>query len=258
MSLPLYIDDRAGSRDLLDYPCVADIAEITRMEFGDAMIVGNGPEDTTVSVGVEVKSVHDLISSINTGRLQATQLPGLLRDYEQPWLLWFGSVRAGADGRLEIRHRKRAGGSRRSADGQWKTFRLGNRDVPYAYLASQLFDISTTGVRVAHVYDEAEAAVWLYCLHRWWSKPWHHHKGLRVLDSSRDVSLMPSMDDHTRLKVCVAKQLPGVGFDRAMSAAGHFKSVVDMVVAPTQEWEKVPGIGRVVAKSVVDAVRRQD
>jgi ERCC4-type nuclease len=223
---------------------VRDIAEITRLEFGDAMIVGQGPDDEPVLVGVEVKSIHDLISSMNTGRLQAHQVPGLLRDFGQPWLLWFGSVRAGRDGRLEIRR------------GQgWKAFRLGSRDVPYGYLHSFLFELSVAGIKVAHVYDESEAAAWLACLHRWWSKPWDKHKGLRTLDNSRSITLVPGMDRGVRMRATVAAALPGVGFERAFAAASHFSSVVSMVCASTQEWEQVPGVGKVVAKAVVTAMR---
>lgn len=239
----MLVDDRAGSRELVKYEPLSSSSQLCRLDAGDVALAGNGPSGDLM-VGVEVKSIWDLISSINTGRLQATQLPALLSTYEVAWVLFYGSYRPGAGGRLEIA--KGAG---------WREFKLGERPVPYGYLESFLFDCAALGVKVKHVANVRDACTWLGVLHRWWSKPWDHHKGMHTLDRSRDISLMPGMDGPTHLRVKVAAQLPGVGFERALSAANHFGSVVDMVCADEAEWESVPGIGKVVAKAVCAAVR---
>lgn len=240
---PLMIDDRAGSCELVRYEPVRSLGELCRLDSGDVALAGNGPDGATL-IGVEVKSIWDLVSSMNTGRLQATQLPALVETYEVPWLLYYGSYRAGRDNRLEIRSGK-----------GWREFRLGTRPVPYGYLESFLFDCSSLGVRIKHAYDIEEACAWLGVLHRWWSKPWTAHKGMRTLDHSHDLGLMPEMDGPTRLRAKVAAQLPGVGFERALAAANHFESVCSMVCADADEWAKVSGIGKVIAKAVVEAMR---
>lgn len=257
VTCPLYIDDRDGSRDLMKHfdPTIADLC---RLDFGDAMIVGNGPLGP-VTVGVEVKSISDLLQSANTGRLGGHQMvgnagydtagipiEGLLGTYDVPYLLYFGSYRPGDDGKLEVRRGK-----------EWKHFRLGLHSVPYIYLESFLMDVSATGVRLQHVYDAREAAIWLMCLHRWWSKQWLDHKGLKQFDGSKDGSLLPGLDQATELKARIAQQLPGIGFDRAVSAAIHFDTAVDMVNAEWQEWATIPKIGKVIAKSVWEALRRK-
>lgn len=243
--MSLLVDDRAGSRDLMRYSTVSAIAELTRLESGDACLVGNGPKDAPVLVGVEVKSIWDLISSMNTGRLQGTQIPALLSTYDVCWLLYYGSFRPAADGTtLEVRRQSR-----------WRTFRLGTREVPYGYVEAFLLDLAATGIRVHRVYDLREAAAWLAVLYRWWSKPWSKHHGLRSLDNSRDLSLMPGMDDSTRLRASVAAQLPGVGFERALSAANYFPTVKSMMDADAAEWSCVPGIGKVIGKAVESAIR---
>lgn len=243
MPTPMFVDDRAGSCDLLNYEPVRSLGEKTRLDSGDVALVGNGPSGE-VLVGVECKSIWDLISSINTGRLQATQLPALLATYEVAWLLYFGSYRPGRDGRLEVRR-----------GGVWREFKLGSRSVPYGYVESFLLDCAALGVRVRYAYDIREACAWLGVLHRWWNKRWIDHKGMRTLDHSREMSLMPGMDAETHLRAKVAAQLPGVGFERALSAAQHFGSVREMINSNADGWASVPGVGKVIAKAVVIAVQ---
>lgn len=240
---PLFIDDRAGSCDLMRYEPVRSIGELCRLESGDAMAVGNGANGP-VLVGVEVKSLYDLISSAETGRLQATQIPAMLTTYDVNWLLYFGAYRIGICDRLE---------TRRGRD--WRPVKLGSRECPYGYVEGIVFDLAMLNVHTRHVSDMREAAVWLGRLHRWWTKPWDKHKGMRVLDKSHGVSLMPHMDAATLQRVKIANALPGIGFERAMAAADHFVSVRGMINADVGEWEEVEGIGKVIAKAVVEAVK---
>lgn len=239
----LLIDDRAGSKDLMKHEPVRTLGELTRLDSADVALTGNGP-DGTVLVGVEVKSLMDLVSSANTGRLQATQIPAMLNTYDVNWLLYFGIYRVGADSSVHM-----------FRGGRWRPMRIGNRQVPYGYIEGLLFDLTELGVHVRHVSDIREAAVWLGALSRWWSKPWSKHHGMRVLDKSRSVSLMPGMSPKTLQLTKVAAALPAVGFERAIAAAQHFGSVSQMINATADEWAQVPGIGKVVAKSIVEAVK---
>lgn len=208
------------------------------------MFTGNGPGDEVKLIGVEVKSVTDLISSMQTGRLQGTQLPGMLATYDVNWLLYYGKVRPGRAGELEIQKRGK----------MWQQMKLGGRAVPYGYLQSFLHDLTVSGMDVAHVYDEDEAAAWLYCLHRWYSKPWREHKGLHAFDRSRELSLMPGVDAATLMRAKVAAALPGLGFQRAVAAARYFGTIAKMIAATEEDWLKVEGIGKVVAGAVVRTI----
>lgn len=248
----MLIDNRAGSRDLIHYPPLLTTSELTSLDSADALIVGNGPDSSPTLVGVEVKSMSDLLSSISTGRLQATQIPAMLDTYAVNWLLYYGQYRCGVSGELEIlATRKR----HPTAAPKWRQFKLGRRNVPYGYLESFLYDVAHIGFHIKHTPDIANAARWLGCLERWWLKPWSKHKGLRTLDNSRSVSLMPGMSPGVLLKTKVASALPGVGFERALAAARHFDTVADMIAADADEWASIDGIGKVVAKAVTRAVR---
>lgn len=244
----IQIDDRAGSRDLIHHPPLDSIAELTRLTSADVCCVGNGP-DGPVLVGVEFKSIYDLISSSSTGRLQATQIPSMLSEYDVVWLLYYGTYRCGPDGSLQLRRGK-----------SWQSYALGSRPVPYGYVEGLLLTLSALNVCIKHVYDPVQAAEWVGCLSRWWSKPWSKHKGMRTIDrspkgSSPTPSLLPGVSDDLSLRVRIAAQLPGVGFERALSAARYFPDVVSMVNASATEWSKIPGIGKVIGQSVERAVR---
>jgi ERCC4-type nuclease len=168
----------------------------------------------------------------------------LLSSYASRWLVYYGVARVGTDGTFEIQKR-----------GQWVKYRVGSRNMPFGYVEGVLFDLVAVGINVRHVRDENEAATWIGCLYRWWQKPWAKHKGLHVFDRSRELSLLPGLDDDTHFRASVAKELPGLGYERAVAAAKHFTSVTAMINATAEEWAKVPGIGKVVAKAIVEALR---
>lgn len=236
------IDDRAGSEDLILKPCLRSIAELGRLNFGDVMIAGNGP-DGNVAVGIEVKSIWDLVSSAANGRLMDTQIAGMLGNYSHCWLLVYGNWRAGRkDGLLHIQ---------RSKD-RWEMFKLGKACLPYSFLEHLFTEITMMGVHVATVPSEYDAAEWIAAMASWWGKKWGDHKASRTFDrSSAEAKLRPvALDPRVRSRAEIASKLPGVGFERAIAAAKHFKSVREMMNAPMSEWLKVPGIGKGIAKSV--------
>ena len=242
------IDNRDGSRELSYDPSLKDSCTLGTLDFGDVMLTGHGPNDTMISVGVEVKSVHDLLSSISTGRLAGHQLPGLIKDYDHAFLLIHGAARPGKDNYLEVRRRT----------GGWHNVRLGRKPVPWSYmegwlLTAQLF----SPVRVKWTSDFAEAAKWISVLDRWLSKPWDQHKALSVFNTS-GVQAAPMGADP--VEACIAKvaaALPGIGWTRGWGAAKHFDSVQEMMNAPAQEWEKIDKFGPVLSKSIHSTIRRR-
>lgn len=255
MSCPVYVDKRAGSKELLEYEPLASTAEACLLNdddgnaAGDIMIVGNGP-DGDILVGVEAKSIHDLISSINTGRLQATQLRPFLETYGVTYLLTYGEYGCGPMGELLVGRRER---------GEYKLrpYRMGSRNIPYGWLEGMLVELGTLGIKHHHCRNEQEAARWIGVLHRWWSKPWSEHKGLKTLDKTQHgKALLPDHDPVSLGIMEVASKLPAIGYGRAEFAAVYFNSIIQMICAPSQEWEKIPGVGKVIAKAVVEFIRR--
>ncbi len=242
------IDTRAGSKELIHYPPIDVIGELCLLDSADAMIIGNGPDgENSMMIGVEIKSMWDLMQSAGNGRLQATQVPAMLEMYNVPWLLTYGQYRPHPKtGQLQIARK-----------GVWTNYAQGKRPVPYGYIEGLLFSLTVAGIHVKRVLTIEEAAVWIGCLARWWWKPWDEHKSMRKFDKSqKKVSWMPEMaDEGELLRATVAAQLPGIGYERGVLAARHFKSIRAMILASADEWAAIPGIGKVIGKAVERAVR---
>lgn len=228
----------------------------------DVLIVGNGPTGSLL-VAVEIKDLRDLIASADTGRLQAqgdSQLSTMLVDYQQPWLLWYGTVRRSRDDKIE----EPAG---RGSNGHclWRPFtKTGDpsgRPLPYTYLANLLLSVARLGIHVHHVANERDAAAWLGDLYAYWTKPWDEHGFEATFSAAPRFSRVmtdketgqPVPNDVLERARRVYDRSPGMGRDRSLAAAKHFPSVRAMANATEKEWREVPGIGPVIASALFKA-----
>ena len=246
------IDDRAGSRDLVKHPPLDEFGRLCRLGSGDVCFTGNGPEGV-VLIGIEVKSIFDLVSSIATGRLQGTQFPGMFVDYDRVYLLYYGAYRPSPKNWIiQVP---------RGQTARWTNCKLGKkREIPWSYVEKFLMTAASRGVEMKHVLDVREAAVWIHYLQGWWDKPWDEHKSFEgVVDRSAYASLPrvggKRMSDQMISMVRIAMALPGLGKERAIAAADHFESIGAMVNASEAQWLDVDGVGKVIAQSVCRAVQ---
>jgi hypothetical protein len=265
----ILVDDRAGSKELIKYPPLDSLGELTRLDSGDVCFTGNGPRGS-ILIGIEVKSIFDLISSLDSHRLQGKQIPDMLDfGYDVRYLLHYGNYRSDpVSGNLQIR--KRINGKV-----QWTDYMLGKRACPFGFVESFLCSPSFTelGILSKRVIDVEEAVAWIAVLYRTWAKEYNKHKSMRVLydntasgtaDKTESApthpgTLLPT-DRNSALmyRAGVASKLArGIGYEKAVAAAKHFPSVRAMVAAGPAEWAQVPGIGKVLAKSVVARVEEE-
>lgn len=277
----ILIDDRAGSKSLISLPplnlCTepscckpfryikvkgvdtwlcssndpshSSLASLCRLDSADIAFCGNGPAGPTL-IGIELKSIPDLISSSSTGRLQATQLPAMLDTYTHSYLLYYGSYKPGPNGELLLE---------RGGKNKWKIWRqAGNtgKVIPFSYLESFLFTVTALGINIKHCQSLEESALWISLLYRWWQKPWSKHRGLRTFDRSRCLSLLPGLDSKTDLCARIAKELPGIGNEKAITIARHFKgSARTMINASQKSWQEVEGVGKTIARAIDEGVK---
>lgn len=239
----IHIDSRVGSRELARY-LPADSVRLTRLQYGDAMFLGNGRDGVPVTIGIELKTVGDLMRSIVDGRFSGTQLPGLLRDYHVVYLILEGRYRAEpATGLLQV-----PGGNQIWRDADFGAKRWMYRDL-HGFLTTVE---SRHGVRLRLTYDRRESARVVAELYHWWvDKTWEEHRSACQFDTSGEPTLLPAS-----LLRRVAAQLRGIGWTRAQAVEQHFSSVIDMILAPVEEWMRIPGIGKVVARNVVEDIWR--
>jgi ERCC4-type nuclease len=210
-----------------------------RLKFGDVSFEGNGPEGRVVTVGIEVKRVPDLLQSLKDGRLVGTQLPGLQRSYELPWLMVHGSARPGRDGLLEVYHPR------------WKWVKP-HANVMFKDVQKFLWTMRFKyGVDWRWYPSTEDMVVGIQSLYEWWTgKEWEEHASGQAFDFSTEKTFLyqPSF---TR---SVAKELPGIGWKRSRDVVHRFRTVESMVLASESEWRSVPGVGKVNARRIYKAI----
>lgn len=223
----------------------------------DALICGQGPTGPLL-VAVEIKELRELIQAADTGRLQAEpdgQLPVMLANYSQSWLLWYGVVRCGESGYLEEPRRNGSGHT------IWRPFTHNGdaegRPLKCSFLHGLLFAVARMGVLVGHVSNTREAAQWLGDLHASWTKPWDDHTFTRTFRSAPRFPLhIDGVSERERRRARrVFDRYTGLGMERSLAAAKYFGSVQEMANATPEEWERVPGIGPGIAAHVTKEFR---
>lgn len=260
---PIYIDDRAGSADLAPLLRARGLPVVlTRMDYGDVAWQGVGSGGEPVSVGVEVKGLHDVLKCICDGRFAGHQLPGLVQAYDQAWLLVEGLWRANSTtGILEYRQRR----------GSWCEATVGTRRFLWTDLATWLCTAETKGgIRSVRVSDWNEGTLWLSALYSWWMKGWDEHKShLAFHDGTRHgtpfkrdraTQMVMSLSDKallTRPTLCrmLAAQLPGVGWQKSAGLASRFRTAEELVSASPKELMEVDGIGTKLAQGIYESLR---
>ena len=248
------VDDRAGSSQLAPLLRRRGVpVELTRLEYGDVAFSGTGPDGSPLNIGCEVKSLGDCLQCIQDSRYAGHQLPGMVANYDQIWLLVIGVFRARArDGVLEYQQQRGQG------QGYWKDASHGRRRS-FLWHDFQMWIntlICKANVRVAIVDDYQQAALWVSCLYAWWTRGWDAHGShIQVYDGMRSELFDRALLARPTLTRMVAAQMPSIGKEKSASVAAKFKSVRAMVEASEEDWMSIPGVGRTIAHKVYVALR---
>lgn len=204
-------------------------SKLHRLEFGDAAFTGRGEGGRRVAVGVERKTVRDLITSMVSGRFSGHQLPGLLRSYDFVYLIVEGIYRI-TDGYMEEKwgsNWHRIGGV---------SYRAVIHFLNTLIVKDHIAVLRTSGIK--------ETSELIQALHDWWNdKNYDGHRGDSFMHRNDLIGKAPLLQS-------MAYVLPGVGLDKSKSVCDHFGSVNAMVRASYEEWLKVPGIGKKLAKTL--------
>lgn len=254
----IYIDDREYNCEKLIKKFPAGMAEIKRLEYGDFAFWGKGWKDEgPVWVGVERKKIRDLINSITKGRLAGKQLPGIVKNYDQAWLVVEGEGRYHGEGQVlqdrgYVRGGKKGKWSNPTKSYAWRDVSLGRKGFTRSQIQGWLHSAEMmTGVRVWHTRDEKDTVQWLVALHNWWQKHLDGHKSMQAmaqvqLKGGREPKLMEK----------VTAQLPGIGPERCIEVARKFKNLKALTEATEKDWMEIDGIGKTIAKRMVETVSK--
>jgi hypothetical protein len=247
------VDNRAGSAQLAPLLRQRGLpVELGRTNFGDVSWIGKGVGGAPVGVGMEIKSLGDVMACIQSSRYAGYQLPGMIQSYDQVWLLVIGVFRPRArDGVLEYQMQRGKG------QGYWKDASHGRRrSFLWHDLQQWMFTmIHKANVKVAIVDDYPMAAMYIGALYSWWDRGWDDHEShLAMHDAMRDQLFDRALLVRPTLLRCISAQLPNVGRLKSAEVAARFKSVKQMVDATEAEWESIPGIGKTIAGKIVRAL----
>lgn len=236
--MSLRLDSRAGSAELHEPLASAGLSpELCIMPAGDIEIMGHGPGGRPLLIGVEYKSIRDVLTCVRDGRF-AEQSRKMAAYFEVRWLLIEGEWRT-EHGLLEVR--ERAG------------FRERGHHTYQEVVAWTLTMAQRGGVLLWRTRDRAESVAWLRAMYWWWtSKDYEEHRA--HLDWYQPLPTGESPFEEAGLVQRVAAILPGIGSGRALAAAGAFGSIRQMAIASAAEWQRVEGIGPKTARRVVEAM----
>ncbi len=110
-----------------------------------------------------------------------------------------------------------------------------------------------SGTRVWKTGMKPDSARWLGALYKWWTdKKWEEHDSLHTFDLS-GPSIEIKEPDVVRE---IAARLPGVGWVKSTRVVQHFGSVLAMTLADEKEWAEIDGIGKTLAKRIVNALHQ--
>lgn len=237
------VDDRAGSRELAPLLERLELdVEVKRLPFADMAFEGWGPKGRC-RVGIERKTVRDMLNSLESGRFPDHQLTGMLEDYDFSFLVVEGNYRRDpVTGLLQT-----------PVHGGWWTVKAGpQRTYPYTRLEHGLLTLELhTPLKVRRVGGIRETASFVWSLAHYYQKQWREHSTLKVFyDNAPPETYVWRVGLVRR----VAKEFPLIGWERSAVVAARFKSVRDMVNASAAEWMEIPGVGDGIAGKVCAAI----
>ncbi len=211
--------------------------EKTVMPFGDIAFEGRGEKGKPLSVGIEFKTITELVASMRSGRLDGHQLVGMRNTYDERWLLIEGEWSVSTDGRMLTRGR-----------GGWQPIR---GQMTASEFNKHLQTLKRRGgLDTWHTSRRLETIQWIADLYRWWTDvDEDEHKSHLVI--YHPPPLHPVSDFRFTLST-----LPGISYRLSAEVEKHFGTDIAIALAsPETAWAEVPGIGPITAKKIVRYIR---
>ena len=227
----ILIDPRRGSGELAPFFKNKGVPFqlVDEMPASDFCFEGNGP-DGRFLIGVERKTVKDMLTSIRSGRFSGHQLIELQQMCKRVYVIIEGIYGPAPDGLLCEPHR--SGGKT-----EWYYVTLGTQRFMYSFLENAQTSISEVcrgWLWFRRSSNKEETAHMVVNLYNEWNKPYDRE---RVTDASVDthVEILTKWSVTRR----VAKELDGIGTSSSRAVEQHFGSVEEMVKATEAEWSEV-------------------
>jgi ERCC4-type nuclease len=237
-------------------------ARLSPLTAADFCFTISGPGNLPTLLGIERKTLPDLISSLRTHRLSGEQIPKLLDHYSpHAYLLIEGDYRVNTQsGFLQIRRRIQGegrGGGQGSKWG-WGDVLYGQQTVLAAEIDNALSTITEkTGVMLWRTRDENETVDWVVNKFQWGEKDWDRHRAHTGIYSKEPYVGTEKASDVRRFAFALkgSPGEPGIGWEKSGAVEERFKTIAEAVAAPVEEWMKIDGFGKVLATRIWKRLR---
>lgn len=239
------VDDRIGSREFhhpLKRMGVPVGATPRRLPFADFAWTGNGPHGR-VRIGVERKTVTEILTAITDTRFTGHQLPGLIAAYDVVYLLVEGPAKIDPRSGVLLLYGREAGFTR----------------VRHLYSTYKKF-LTTLAIKgrliVEPTHGHVETCHLIHTLYAWWQQPWKSHKSAYHVEATEpDTAIL----DERTVKRQVLAQLPYVGWERSKRVALYFPTLRAAFTADESQWMAALGVkeGRTMARALVAVCKAQ-
>lgn len=231
----ILIDDRTGSRELAPlFKQLGQPFKIIRLEYADFAFDGNGPDGEVVKVGIERKTVPDLLQSLASGRFADGQLPGLQATYNHFYIFIEGAMR---------RSLKEEGMLEYSMDGMpWTTGY--SKPISWYAVFNALATFEDCGARLRFPYQQRDTATQVASLYQRSQKAVHHaHQVVKKVLVARRAGPVAK----------VARAL-GLGHKYARAAEERWGTDVSaMITASHSEWCEI--VSKPTATKVINVIQ---
>lgn len=236
----ILVDQRIGSVELLPEirRCGVKLVEKADLQFGDAAFEGRGP-DGTISVGIERKTLHDMLNCIDDSRYGGMQRIGMKHMYNVSVLAIEGHWKP-HDGQGLLMEGYHAGTT-------WGYCNYRSQRTMYSKLYRYLISVALSGVIVTYSRDLFHTAYNICEWFHYFQKPWTGHTALQELQKVA----IPTLNHKPSLVRKWANDLEGVGTKLSGDAERLFRKPITLANADESEWLRIPGVGVKTAQSIV-------
>jgi ERCC4-type nuclease len=257
----VYIDPRVGSKEferpLYDKYALRVSTKIVLPACDFAFTCGHTRPspfcdgDYGCRIGIERKTVSDLIGSLMKNRLGGKQVPDMLKYFEQSWILIEGLYRPGEDDSIEV-----WGYNPKTRQKGWVKARTG---LSYSELDRWMIRYDVLGGGRLHrwrVASKIETCAFIADQFRWWEKEWNKHR-FNAIDKKAAAPSKVLMWKPNEIETAVAI-LPGIGVVNAKRVARHFQGhcIEDIMAATPKQW-RAAGLNEATARKVYAYIRRR-
>lgn len=247
----ILVDPRVGSSQFRDPISQRVNCEVLyanpQLSGGDFAFEGNGPNDKTLAIGIELKTIEDMLGSMRSDRM-ALQLAEMNGIYDICYVIIQGQYKPDDKGNLMTLRR-----------GGWQLLDLAyghskaSKCFRYAELDKYINGLEVRkNVIIVRSTCMIETVWQIVNRYNWWQKPWEEHSSTDPIKTQVDVMFTkPSL-----IRV-IASNLPGIGWVRSKAVEQAFLNTHNMVNAPHEAWEAIEGIGEKTAHNVWKALRER-